>query len=171
MTLLQNASDGLNRLWRTSSRTLPTREENLRRAEQQHLVNEAKVQSLMDLVQVDDFEQLAFDDREKVRQYEAATVKGRNPTPENGIVRRGSKGADDMGHILGDVTIEKGPNKNPISSVIVPLAAIGLAGAIAWKLLDEKPAAPVVGPPPTQNASDISTGLGFGEPVYVEPTN
>ena len=172
-----SVASALKGLWTTSAPPLPTRDETLRATAEAHLAQEAKIQSLNDLIMVDDMEQIAFDDREKVRQYEAATVKGRAPTPEQGITRRterkpttGDLGmVEDMGHILGNVTIEQPANKNPISSLLtnvaVPLAAIGLAGWVTWQMMQ-----PGEGTTPTTpTASDIETVPGFGKPENFKP--
>lgn len=104
---------------------------------QSHLADEAKIQSLVDLVEADDYEKLAFVNREQARQYTNKTVGLDIENPNNGDdVNKGSKR---KGHILGDVHnhIEQ-PNKNPIASLMLPLAAMGLMGALAWKLLDSQ---------------------------------
>lgn len=142
-----------------------------RETAQSHLAHEAKIQALQNLVEADDYEQLAFDDRERVRQQYQKKL-GINTTDESGLNRRGSSSRgdndplsqlDQMGHILGDVTIEQPRNKNPLTNLIVPLATLGLVGAIAWKLIDSNEAAPLDG---TDKITNVVPG--FGDPNAVQ---
>ena len=136
-----------------------------------HLAHQAKLDALNELVMTDDLEQLAFDDREAVRQYKQKT-QGLKLTPEQGITRRrGSskrKGKvaapDDMGHILGDVHVEQSP-RSTLANLLIPLAALALAGWVLWNQIQPDDTEPVK--PGPDRVTDVQ--VGFGTPQYKEP--
>lgn len=130
-----------------------------------HLANQSKIENWMDLMFVDDMEQLAFDDREKTRQYEAAKFGWRSPSQELRPARAANgkrKARDEMGHILGDVQVEH-PERVSMAGVLVPLAALAVAGALAWRALEPTPA-PGVGPN-TDTITDVTAGFGDPSPI------
>lgn len=149
-------------------------EEVILQTAESHLAHESKIEALKKLNDVDDWAALQKDDREKVKQYEMAKLPWRKDV--------GSGDDDEMGHILGDVTIQQAPNRNPVSSVAVPLATLGVLGLLAWKALDNKE--PAETQPATQaetqpvSTDTVSVGFddtyndvvpGFGQPKRVSP--
>lgn len=141
-----------------------------------HLAHEAKIQTLTDLIQADDYEQLAFDDRESVRQYKQQKM-GINTTPEEGVYRRKQPGpkakvdgllskwlGEKMGHILGDVHIEQPSQRQDLLSAVLPILLGSVLGAIGWGLLTDP--VPPVDPPAPVVDGDTRTLVkpGFGVP-------
>lgn len=149
-----------------SSNTVETKpksmEEVILQTAESHLRDEAKIEALKALNNADDWAALQRDDREKVRQYEMAKLPWRKET--------GGASEEEMGHILGDVTIQQAPNRNPISGLIVPLATIGLIGYIAHEMLNKDVPVPtqtqIEQPIDTDTDTRNSVDVGFGDPVY-----
>lgn len=144
-------------------------QEILNQTAESHLAHQSKIESLVDLVQADDYEKLAHDDREKVRQYEAAKMGWRQPTEGKPTSKKGL--LDKMGHILGDVTIHSGgENNKPLTGLIVPLAAIGTMGFLGYTWMQQnKPATPEEDKSEFVDTDTISeVQLGFGPAIDYE---
>lgn len=167
MTLL----DSVNSLLQTVSTNSPvknkpqTMDEVLLRTAESHLADESKIETLKALNDANDWKALQRDDREKVRQYEMAKLPWRKDS--------GSGKDDDEMQILGDVTIQQAPNKNPLTGFVIPLAAMGLMGYLAYKAFDTKQPAPVEQTQDDGLYDDIYNDVvpGFGKPWKVENGN